>query len=230
VADRFMRRREDMVSFVPNEDKFKRTMTPTETFVPKEEGKHLRQMETIEEFVPNEMGEELESNVSPEEQQQYEGFVHAGMDLIYSGEQAKVMPEILEALKPASEPATEKGSPPVLALANTAVQVVQRVDTAGFEAEAPVADDVLYHAAQEIIEQLAEVAEAAGIHEYTEEELSGALFQAVDLYRPIAIELGRTTEETLKGQFAEIDQADKAGKLGEMFGMEAPGGAAQPVE
>jgi hypothetical protein len=169
---------------------------------------------------------EDEANVAPEEQAEYDGFVHAAMDLIYSGKSAKVMPEILEALKPASEPAGDQGNPAVLALANTAVQVIQRVDTAGFEAKKPVSDDVLYHAAQEIIEQLGEVAEAAGIHEYGEDELSGALFQAVDLYRPIAIELGRTTEDKLKSQFGEIEQADKAGKLGEMFGL--PGGAAQP--
>lgn len=179
---------------------------------------------------------DTESNVSAEEQKQYDEFVGAGMDLIYSGKKAKVMPEILESLRGANAPAmpeegAEEGMPPpdaagdaaaqgnpaIIALANTAVQVIQRVDTAGHEADNPVPDETLYHAATEIIEQLAEIAEAAGIHTYEEDELNGALFQAVDMYRPIAIELGRTSEETLKGQFGEIVDADKAGRLGDVL-------------
>lgn len=192
--------------------------------------------------------EEGESNVSPEEQEQYNLFMAKVADILYGpgGGTAKVMPEILESLSaakgsggeatvegvaPGEELEGEKGNPAVLALANTAVQVVQKVDTAGFEAGSPVSDEVLYHAAVETIELLAEVAETAGIHEYSEEELNGALYQAVDLYRPIAEELGRTDQETLKGQFAEVNQADQEGRLGELLpGIEGATMGEPPVQ
>lgn len=171
------------------------------------------------EAMPPEQQDE-ESNVSPEEQAQYETFVTKAADIIYG--EGKVMPEILEALSPGKDaPAPgeqrEGGNPAVIALANTAVQVIQKLDVASHEANAPVSDDVLYHGGVEVIEMLAEVAEAAGIHAYTEEELNGALFQAVDDYRPIAIAMGRTNDETLKGQFSEALDADAQGRLGDLL-------------
>ncbi len=199
--------------------------------------------------------EEGEGNVSPEEQDQYNMFMEKVGDILYgAGEGAgKIMPEILQSLsgakgggQPTDDEGAEtspddegaegeggdKGNPAVMALANTAVQVVQKIDTAGFEAGNPVSDEVVYHAAVETIELLAEISEKAGIHDFSEEELTGALYQAVDLYRPIAEELGRTNEDTLKQQFGEISEADKQGKLGELLpgfdGATMDGGASPP--
>jgi hypothetical protein len=73
------------------------------------------------------------------------------------------------------------------------------------------------HGGQAVIEELAEIADAAKIYDYTPEEMTGALQQAIDIYRPKAIQDGRTNEETLKGQFAEINEADAAGKLGDVL-------------
>lgn len=158
-----------------------------------------------------------ESNVSPEEQQIYDQVMDKASQLIYGD--GKVMPEILESLKPAQEPAQDPagGNPAVLALANTATQIIQKLDTSSREQNVTIPDDVLYHAGTEIIELLAEVAEKAGFHDYSEDELNGALVQTVDNYRPIAEEMGRTDADTLKQQFGEIQQADEQGKLGEML-------------
>lgn len=156
-------------------------------------------------------------NVSPEEQAEYETFVTKASDIIHGGKSEKVMPEILQALQPAKEGATDKGNPAVLALAQTAVSVVQKLDDAATQAGTPISDDVLYHGTTEVLGMLGDIAQAAGIHDYTEDEMGGAMFQAIDLYRPIAIETGRTSEETLKGQFGEVVQADEAGKLGDVL-------------
>lgn len=165
--------------------------------------------------------QEDQSNVSPEEQQAYDTVMGKAAELIYG--KGQVMPQIVDALKPAKS-ADEKpddegkgGNPAVLALANTAVQVVSKLDASSKEQGFQIPDDVLYHAGSEIVAMLAEVAEAAGIHDYSEEEINGAFLQAVDNYRPIAEQMGRTDDATLKQQFGEIEQADEQGQLGQLL-------------
>jgi hypothetical protein len=115
------------------------------------------------------------------------------------------------------EGAQDKGNPAVLALANTAVQIVSKLDASAKEAGQPIPDDVLYHAGSEIVGMLAEVAEAANIHDYSDDEIQGAFYQAVDQYRPIAEEMGRTDDATLKSQFGQILDADAQGQLGQVL-------------
>lgn len=195
-----------------------------------------------------------EPNVSEEDQAEYDEFVKTASDIIHGGDKAEVMPEILESLRsgkddgqgalpPAPDPTAPppdqsqqdpnappqgdapKSNAPILALANTAVQIVQKMDVDSSEAGKPWTDDVLYQGATEVIEMLGDIALAANIYDYTDEEMTGAFYQAVDMYRPIAIEMGRTSDETLKGQFSEIEDADKAGRLGDML----PGAGPQTV-
>jgi hypothetical protein len=182
---------------------------------------------------------EQESNVSPEEQQIYDSVVGKAADIIYG--KGKVMPQIVDALKPAKDaPAQDaadpsadtsdpaKGNPAVLALANTAVQVVSKIDASAKDAGQHIPDDVLYHAGSEIVAMLAEVAEAAGFHDYSDQEINGAFIQAVDMYRPIAEASGRTDDKTLKDQFGQILQADSQGQLGQMLpGLDSGGNAPQ---
>lgn len=155
-----------------------------------------------------------ETNVSPEEQAQYDQFMENAINLIYEGEQ--VRPQILEALNVGGEP-SGGADPWIMALAQSAVTIVTKLDDSSREAGQPVSDDVLLHGAIAVIEELAEVADAAQIHDYTEQDMTGALQQAIDLYRPKLIADGRTDEETLKAQFAEINQAEAAGRLDEVL-------------
>jgi hypothetical protein len=172
--------------------------------------------------------EQGESNVSPEEQQMYDTVVGKAADIIYGD--GKVMPQIVDSLKPAKDAPQQdaanpsedtkdpaKGNPAVLALANTAVQIVSKLDASGKEAGQQIPDDVLYHAGSEIVSMLAEVAEAAGLHDYSQEEINGAFLQAVDMYLPIAEAMGRTDDATLKQQFGDILNADAQGQLGQML-------------
>jgi hypothetical protein len=162
-----------------------------------------------------------ESNVGPEEQAQYDEFVKKGAELIYvdGDDGAEVEPTIVEALSvPERDPdAPQGGNPSIMALANATFNIVKKLDESAIEQGVPISDDVLYHGGTEILEELAEVARTAGIHDYTEEEMSGALYQTVDLFRDHAIKTGRTSEETLKSQFGEVEEADAAGKLGDLL-------------
>jgi hypothetical protein len=173
---------------------------------------------------PQTMETEPMPNASPEEQAVYDMFVKKAAEIIYTPD-GKVMPAILEALRVPPNDQPEGGSPPVMALANAAFLIVKKLDVSAIEQDRPLPDEILYHGGVEIVEELGEIASAAKIYDYSEEELSGALFQAVDLFRQHAVESGRTTEDVLKAQFGEIEEADKAGKLGEIL----PGLGGEPA-
>lgn len=161
--------------------------------------------------------EDGEPNVSPEEQAEYDLFMENATELIYGD--GEVRPEILQALQapPKQETEGQEVNPAIMALAQTCVTIVTRLDDSAREQNKVISDDVLIHGATAIIEELGEVAEAAKLHDYSEEDLTGAFQMAVDMYRPKAIQDGRTSEETLKGQFGEINEADSAGKLGDIL-------------
>jgi hypothetical protein len=168
-------------------------------------------------------------NVSPEEQAVYEQFVKNAAGFLYK-ENGKVEPTVLQALEvPESDPESP-GNPRIMALANAAFQIVKKLDVSAIEQDMPLPDEILYHGGMEVIEELGEIAAAAGIYDYSEEDLSGAFFQAIDLFRDHAIASGRTNAEVLKGQFEEIAEADKAGKLGEVLPGLGGEGAAPPAE
>lgn len=162
--------------------------------------------------------DEEQGNVSPEEQAQYDQFMENALTLIYVQGQdgGEVRPEILQALQvQPEEGAPQEGTPnpAVLALAQTTVTIVSQLDDSAREAGQPVTDDVLYHGGLAVTEELAEVADAAKLYDYTEEDIAGAFAQAVDMYREKAIADGRTDKQTLEGQFNEVNQAEAAGQL-----------------
>lgn len=157
-----------------------------------------------------------EPNVSPEEQAEYEMFMDNAFELLYrDGEEGgEVRPEVLEALAK-DDNAAPNG--PIMALSAAAVAIVSQLDDSARKAGKPISDDVLMQGGLDVVTELAEIADAAKIHDYSEEDITGAFAQAVDMYRPKAIQDGRTSEETLKGQFNEINEAEAAGKLGDVL-------------
>jgi hypothetical protein len=161
-----------------------------------------------------------ESNVAPEEQAEYDQFVKNGMAMLYH--QGEVSPAIIESLSAKGEGSEGEGegkgpSGPVIALANTTVEIVSHLDESSRQAGKPVSNDVLLHGGIEIMEQLIDIAETANVHDYSEEEQQGAIAIAMDMYRPKLIEGGRTSEDALKGEFGEVVQADEQGQMEEML-------------
>lgn len=105
---------------------------------------------------------------------------------------------------------------PMIALAATAVIVVlELVRRAG---ENRPDDAIIMHGGKEILEDLANLAEEARIHEYSPEELNKAWLMGMDLWREAAAAEGLIDTEQLKAEFAVIKEADARGE----FGGDAP--------
>lgn len=150
--------------------------------------------------------QEEESNVTPEEQAEYDEFVTNGMNLIY-GEQ--VMPQVLQSI--------EGDGNPIQGLANTVATVVMRLEDSAEQAGRPISGDVKFHGATELLEQMAELAEEAGVHQYSEEDMESSLFLALDIYRATRSEQGKLPEEAITEDFQQLVQADKQGNLNEVL-------------
>lgn len=172
----------------------------------------------------DEQGEQ--PNVSPEEQAQYDEFVNNGLKVIYGGgegEEPGARPDILNRLRESSDPIEN--------LANTTVWLVTMLETSAEKGGAQLDDAVVMHGGKAILEELAEVAEAANIHDYSEKEMEGAWYRGLDLYRETATQDGRVDPDALKAQFGEIEEADRQGRMGDILpqmGSEADGKTPTP--
>lgn len=159
---------------------------------------------------------EDEGNASEDEQAQYDEFVANAFSLIHTEEGPS--PEIVEALSVGGGEQSEGGANPhIMALAQAAFTIVAKLDDSARESGVPIMDDVLLHGAIAVVEEVAEVAEATQTHEYSEQDVTGAFQNLIDLYRPKLIQDGRTTEEELKSLFNQINQADAAGELEQLL-------------
>ncbi len=147
-------------------------------------------------------------NVSPEEQQLYDQFVDKALSAIYDDQS---LPQVIETLKGDGNPLD--------GLANTAVAIVVRVQDSAEKAGQKIPPDVLFHGGSEILEDLAGLSEKAGIHKFTPEELEGAAFQAMDIYREMKGSDGGEARPQIVEDFNQITELDKAGRLDEV----APG-------
>lgn len=162
-------------------------------------------MKPGKEAAPAQQGGE-ESNVSPEEQEQYNAFVANGMNLIYEEKGLQNMVKSLDG-----------DGNPVGGLANTLVNVVSRLEGSAEQSGKPIDDDVLYHGSVELLEQLAEMAEKANVHEFSEEDLESALYLALDQYREAKQQQGKLPEDGLKSDFQQIMQAEQNGTLNDIL-------------
>lgn len=160
-------------------------------------------------------------NVAPEEQAEYERFVRAGFELLYAG--GEVRPGILEMLDEDPADLVEvlgnveelKQFNPTVALAATAVLVVLEVVRRMGENRPDGA--IVLHGGKEILEDIAEIARAAKIHDFDQDELNRAMLMAMDLYREAASAEGLVDLEALKAEFEEIKQADQEGRAEELL-------------
>jgi hypothetical protein len=149
-----------------------------------------------------------EPNVSPEEQKQYDLFVHNGMELIYTKD-GKILPEVLQRLS--------RGKP-IQALAQTAVWLVMMVENSAKQNGLQITDDVIMHGGEELLEQLAEIAEKAHIHSFTQGELQGAWYNALDMYREANTgNGGRFNPQEAASEFQQLNAADQEGKADEVL-------------
>jgi hypothetical protein len=148
-------------------------------------------------------------NVSPEEQKQYDLFVENGMELLYTPD-GQPHPEVLKRLS--------TGNKPIDTLAQTTVWLVTILEQDATRNNAPIDSDVLFHGARELMEQLIDLAEAAGIHTFKEAEIQGAWYQALDMYREAnSDEGGRFNKDEAAAEFEALNEADKEGRADEVL-------------
>jgi hypothetical protein len=158
------------------------------------------------------------SNVSPEEQAEYDRFMDRAFRLIYD---AKVFPGLLERLRATPDP--------VEGLASVTVMVVTRLQDSARQQGVAISPDVLYHGGLEIMEDLAATAEKARVHAYTDKEMEAALYQALDLYRQTESASGGIDQQAAAQDWDALVQADQQGRLHEALpGIGKGGGAPQP--
>lgn len=145
-------------------------------------------------------------NVTPEEQQQYDLFVTNGMQVL---DDEKALPQVIEAIR-------GDGSP-VEGLANALVTLVMRLEDSAAEQGQKISGDVMMHGATELLEQMVDLAEKAGVHEFDEKEMESALYLAMDTYRSSRQEQGKLPEDELKADMEQLIQADQAGGLEDLI-------------
>jgi hypothetical protein len=151
---------------------------------------------------------EGESNVSPEEQAAYTLLVNKAYELVYNG--GEVNPQVLESLKGNGDP--------IDGLANTGAMIVMRLEDSAKEKGKEFTPDVLYHGGAEIMEDLASLAEQAGIHEYSQEEMDGALYKALDIYRNFRQQQGGLHMDGIQQDMQAIMEAERSGELDSLTG------------
>lgn len=171
-------------------------------------------------------GGDEQPNVTPEEQAVYDKFMDNGLNLIYpqgEGEQAQVSPAVLDDLAGKADPEAQQmfadaqpplQNTPVDNLASATVQIVLMLEASAEQSGAQIPDEIIFHAGKDLLEELGEVSEAAGIHDFSEEELEGAFYRALDLYR---ISSPRVDQQSLSQEFQEIQRADQDGSLSQLL-------------
>jgi hypothetical protein len=173
-------------------------------------------------------------NVSPEEQAQYDEFVTNGMHLIYQkqGDTVQVAPAVLAQLKgdwkgvegslgqvPQEEKPLDPKSP-ADCLAVATVALVLSLEASATGAGKQLDPAVTFHGGAELLEQLADIDSAAGIHDFSDDEMTGAAHRTALLY-------GVSTKTMNKQEaLSEFDHFLKTqgDSLGQSLGAEAQGG------
>lgn len=142
-----------------------------------------------------------EPNVSPEEQQDYQRFVANGILAIYSDPMHE---RVLQSLG---------GNAPAEALASTAATVVKQLESSARGQGKQISPDILLHGGKEIFEELADLQKEAGLGEVPDDQLEGAWYRALELYRGMAEADGSVDPNAVEQDMATLMAADREGQL-----------------
>lgn len=145
---------------------------------------------------------------SPEEQALYERFVAKSMEAIFSPE---AMPQYVKMLKGQGNP--RQG------LADATVQTVAMITQKAEAAGQKLPGDVVFAAAKEVLEELADLSKEAGIKDYSRDPdaLEGAFFQAVDDFRVMLQQNGALKSRVAQRELAQLQKLDAGGGFESML-------------
>ncbi len=147
-----------------------------------------------------------ETNVTPEEQAQYDEFVDKGYQLLYGKTTFQQMVQRATA-----------GGDPIEGLASVVVLVVRRLEETASGAGKKISPDVMFHGGTELLEDFADTLSKAGMHDYTAEEIEGALYRAMDIYREQTGQAGGEVKPEVAADWQALQQADRTGEIDRIF-------------
>ena len=160
-----------------------------------------------------------ESNVSPEEQAQYDQFVNNGLALLHNGESREGLVNRLQA-----------EDDPANALAEVTVTITRRLVESARENGVELSSDVIMHGGIEILESIVDMAENSGVGEFSEEDMERATYLAMDMYRNIETEAGELNQGEFQQDVEQLKQAEASGELEGLLGQLQSRVSAAPVE
>jgi hypothetical protein len=156
--------------------------------------------------------DEQETNVSPEEQAMYGKFMENYYRIMYdTGTQGgpKGEPPLIDEVKGMLSGIED----PVMALGTAASTVVSQLAQSAEAAGKPIPPDVLMHAGTEVVQDLAELSENAGIKAYSEDEMGKALQVGMSMY----VSEHGGNQEAYKADMDAMMQAEKEGRIDELL-------------
>ena len=152
-----------------------------------------------------------------EEQAAYNRFVGNAL-LLMSNEE--VTPALLRTIGTADDPAAGVGE--------AAASVFLRVEAAADEQGIEIPGDVAFQGGVEIVENVADIALAAGIADLDDDELERALLTGLDTVREVKAQRGDLDQEAAQADLRRLAEAEQAGRLDQVLpGIE---GAAQRAQ
>ncbi len=146
-----------------------------------------------------------ESTASPEEQKVYDQVVDNALKLIAS---PKTRDGIMASLRGDGDP--KEG------LAMTGATIAKRVFDSATQAGMKIPGDIMMAAGQEIVEALAQIQADAGIADLSEQEIEGAFYRGLDLFREMAQADGSLDTAALQQDFKAMAEANAQGRLGDV--------------
>jgi len=161
-----------------------------------------------------------EPNVTPEEQKQYDTVVGKAMELLYADER---LPVLVKKLRDGADNiSAEIGH----SAAMTLTTIARTVENQGQE----IPEEILYSAGQEIVSQVTDIAEAAGIisPEQSQAVAEAALYEGLRLWGEMMTRDGKLTDERQMEAQDALKQAGIEQKA--PAGKQPPAGAGQPPQ
>jgi hypothetical protein len=147
----------------------------------------MAQQPKMPDISPDEMLDTEEPNVTPEEQKQYDAMVLLSMELLYKEDR---LPVLVERLKAGADNISN-------AIGHVSAMTMLTVFRSAEQSGQTIADEILMNAAGEIVSQVTDIAEAAGIikPEHAQAIAEAALYEHMREWGETWNREGRFTDE-----------------------------------
>ena len=157
-----------------------------------------------------------EPNVSPAEQSQYDDLVKQAYNVAYDD-----VPRLLESIGGQGDP--------VQGLAQTVANLFDMLVNTATRQGVNFDQETVLNAGAETMEDFADLAKTAGLHDFTEKEMESAAYLAAELYRNLQQNSGNLDPNEAAGNLENLKAAEASGTLEEILpGVGAAVGGTNP--